>query len=137
MQFSNALECRICGEEDLERLRQFDDGVYFHQTSILHREGVMLFPDLPNALAYGRDYAEEMRDSQWRIHYHIPLYASPEPPLKSTEEFIQKTHNFLRGRKGPQPHLEVETYTWSVLPDHMKIPLAAQIARELHYIETL
>ncbi len=134
---SNALECRICGEEDLERLRQFDDGVYFHQTSILHREGSMLFPDLPNALAYGRDYAEEIRDSQWRIHYHIPLYASPEPPLKSTEEFILKTHNFLRGRKGPQPHLEVETYTWSVLPDHMKIPLAAQIARELHYIETL
>ena len=125
------------GEEDLERLRQFDDGVYFHQTSILHREGAMLFPDLPNALAYGRDYAEEIRDSQWRIHYHIPLYASPEPPLKSTEEFILKTHNFLRGRKGPQPHLEVETYTWSVLPDHMKIPLAAQIARELHYIETL
>ncbi|MFR4416530.1 MAG: hypothetical protein ACLT8E_03570 [Akkermansia sp.] len=137
VQFSNALECRICGEEDLERLRQFDDGVYFHQTSILHREGSMLFPDLPNALAYGRDYAEEIRDSQWRIHYHIPLYASPEPPLKSTEEFILKTHNFLRGRKGPQPHLEVETYTWSVLPDHMKIPLAAQIARELHYIETL
>ena len=133
VQFSNALECRICGEEDLERLRQFDDGVYFHQTSILHREGSMLFPDLPNALAY----AEEIRDSQWRIHYHIPLYASPKPPLKSTEEFILKTHNFLRGRKGPQPHLEVETYTWSVLPDHMKIPLAAQIARELHYIETL
>ena len=137
VQFSNALECRICGEEDLERLRQFDDGVYFHQTSILHREGVMLFPDLPNALAYGRDYAEEMRDSQWRIHYHIPLYASPETPLKGTEEFILKTRNFLRSRKGPQPHLEVETYTWSVLPDHMKIPLAAQIARELHYIETL
>ena len=109
VQFSNALECRICGEEDLERLRQFDDGVYFHQTSILHREGSMLFPDLPNALAYGRDYAEEIRDSQWRIHYHIPLYASPEPPLKSTEEFILKTHNVLRGRKGPQPHLEVET----------------------------
>lgn len=57
--------------------------------------------------------------------------------LESTEEFIQKTHNFLRSRKGPQPHLEVETYTWSVLPDYMKIPLAAQIARELHYIETL
>lgn len=137
VQFSNALECRICGEEDLERLRQFDDGVYFHQTSILHREGAMLFPDLPNALAYGRDYAEEIRDSQWRIHYHIPLYASPETPLKGTEEFILKTRNFLRSRKGPQPHLEVETYTWSVLPDHMKIPLAAQIARELHYIETL
>lgn len=53
VQFSNALECRIRGEEDLERLRQFDDGVYFHQTSILHRGRTMLFPDLPNALAYG------------------------------------------------------------------------------------
>lgn len=137
VQFSNALECRIRGEEDLERLRQFDEGVYFHQTSIRNRDCTMLFPDLPNALAYGRDYAEETRDSQWRIHYHIPLYASPEPPLNGTEEFILKTHDFLRSHPGLNPHLEVETYTWSVLPDHLKIPLAAQIARELHYVETL
>ena len=36
----------------------------------------------------------------------------------------------------PVSYTHLETYTWSVLPDHMKIPLAAQIARELHYIET-
>ena len=42
VQFSNALECRIRGEEDLERLRQFDDGVYFHQTSIFHRDRTMI-----------------------------------------------------------------------------------------------
>ncbi|WP_300815019.1 metabolite traffic protein EboE, partial [uncultured Akkermansia sp.] len=105
VQYSNALECRVRGEEDLERLRQFDEGVYFHQTSIRNQDRTMLFPDLPNALAYGRDYAEETRDSQWRIHYHIPLYASPEPPLKGTEEFILKTRHFLRDRQGPQPHL--------------------------------
>lgn len=137
VQFSNALECHVHGEEDLELLRQFDDGVYFHQTSVLHRGGVTLFPDLPDALAYGRENTEETRDSQWRVHYHIPLYASPEPPLKGTEEFILKTRDFLRRNKDLHPHMEVETYTWSVLPDHMKISLAAQIARELHYMETL
>ena len=87
--------------------------------------------------AYARDYAEETRNSVWRIHYHIPLYASPEPPLKDTGSFIAKTLDYLHSHPSLRPHLEVETYTWSVLPDHMKIPLASQIAREMNYIAAL
>lgn len=138
IQFSNALECRISGEEDMEKLKSFDEGVYFHQTSILTRDGKkQLFPDLPNALAYGHDYKDEMIDSQWRIHYHIPLYAAPEPPFAGTEDFILKTRDYFRNRGEDVPHPEVETYTWSVLPESMKKELPAQIAGELHYIETL
>lgn len=136
VQFSNALECRIRGEEDLVRLQEFDDGVYFHQTSIRHGEQTMLFPDLPNALAYARDYANETRNSIWRIHYHIPLYAAPEAPLNDTGSYISSTLDHLRRHPELNPHQEVETYTWSVLPDHMKIPLASQIARELNHVET-
>lgn len=137
VQFSNALEFHMRRAEDLELLQQFDDGIYFHQTSIRHGNRTMLFPDLPNALAYARDYAEETRDSVWRIHYHIPLYAAPEPPLRETGSFISRTLDFLRSRPAAAPHLEVETYTWSVLPPHMKIPLASQIAREMDYMATL
>ncbi len=77
VQFSNALECRIRGEEDLERLRQFDDGVYFHQTSILHRGRTMLFPgpaERPGLRAGLRGRNAGIPNGAFI--YHIPLYAS-------------------------------------------------------------
>lgn len=137
VQFSNALEFQMNGEESLKLLQEFDDGIYFHQTSIRHGNHTMLFPDMPNALAYARDYAEETQNSVWRIHYHIPLYASPAPPLRHTGSFITKTWDYLRSHPSLHPHLEVETYTWSVLPDSMKIPLASQIAREMNHMAAL
>ena len=109
VQLSNALEFHMNGLESLDLLQEFDDGVYFHQTSIRHGNHTMLFPDMPNALAYARDYAEETRNSVWRIHYHIPLYASPEPPLKDTGSFIAKTLDYLHSHPSLRPHLEVET----------------------------
>lgn len=56
---------------------------------------------------------------------------------KDTRSFIAKTLDYLHSHPSLRPHLEVETYTWSVLPDHMKIPLASQIAREMNYIAAL
>lgn len=137
VQCSNALECHLQGVENLHLLQPFDEGVYFHQTSIRTAERTMLFPDLPHALAYARDFPEEIRNSVWRIHYHIPVYAEPDFPMRGTGDFIIQTLDYLRDHPSLRPHMEVETYTWSVLPDHMKMPLSAQIARELNYISSL
>lgn len=137
VQFSNALELQMNSPEDMDCLQAFDDGVYFHQTSISHGERTMLFPDLPNALAYARDYAQDTLHSVWRIHYHIPLYASPAPPLADTGAYITDTLDYLRRHPAMRPHLEVETYTWNVLPEPMKTPLAIQISRELNHIDQL
>ena len=52
---------------------------------------------------------------EWRVHFHVPVHASPE---HTTQDDLETTLAVLCG--GPAPltrHLEVETYTWGVLPD--------------------
>ncbi|MGA5066344.1 metabolite traffic protein EboE [Streptomyces exfoliatus] len=54
----------------------------------------------------------------WRVHFHIPVSAEPAPPLRGTQSALADTLAAVLG--GPHPattHIEVETYTWSVLPD--------------------
>lgn len=53
----------------------------------------------------------------WRIHYHVPLHAEPLPPLGSTISVLREALDaLLRGPAAGCDHLEVETYTWNVLP---------------------
>ena len=87
--------------------------------------------DLPEALAGGLDPG-----SPWRVHFHAPLHAAPEPPLSTTADELTSSLRVLLG--GPQAvsdHIEVETYTWSVLPEHLRPQdregLVAGLAAEL------
>jgi len=70
----------------------------------------------------------------WRVHYHLPLHARPKPPLTGTTGVLESALDLLFG--GPLArthHVEVETYTWQVLPDRPigDEGLAAGIAAEL------
>ncbi|WP_329172021.1 metabolite traffic protein EboE [Streptomyces sp. NBC_01477] len=73
----------------------------------------------------------------WRVHFHVPLHAPPEPPLAGTSAVLEQTLGLLFG--GPAAladHVEVETYTWSVLPadrrpegaDALVAGIAAEVA---------
>jgi sugar phosphate isomerase/epimerase len=96
-----------------ESSRAFLDG--FAEPRFLHQvrevvggrvEGV---DDLPDALG-GALPAE----AEWRVHFHVPVHAAEH----TTQHELEATLAALVG--GPAPlttHLEVETYTWGVLPD--------------------
>ena len=89
------------------------------------------FDDLDEALRSGAP-------GPWRIHYHVPLHASPEPPLKSTTPVLRAAlAAVLCGPSARCDHFEVETYTWSVLPPGRRpdgpAALAAGIAAEVAY----
>jgi len=78
----------------------------------------------------------------WRIHYHVPIHAAPVPPLRATTDVLTAALTELVG--GPTAvcdHLDVETYTWGVLPAGMRPDtpdeLAAGIAAELAYARDL
>ncbi|TVT48887.1 sugar phosphate isomerase/epimerase [Amycolatopsis rhizosphaerae] len=54
----------------------------------------------------------------WRIHFHIPVHADPVPPLRSTRPQLSATlAGLFGGACARTDHVEVETYTWQVLPD--------------------
>jgi len=91
-------------------LQSFVERKFLHQT----REGTPYgVDDLDVALGGGLP-----GHSPWRVHFHAPLHADPKPPLHTTRSVLSSTLKELFG--GPvawTDHVEVETYTWQVLPD--------------------
>ncbi|MFL6053423.1 MAG: metabolite traffic protein EboE [Actinoallomurus sp.] len=84
---------------------------FLHQTRTAHGRR---WDDLPAALAVAEP-------GPWRVHFHVPLHAEPEPPLTTTRDVLLGALRALVG--GPVAlvdHLEVETYTWGVLPAELR-----------------
>ncbi|MEU0601481.1 metabolite traffic protein EboE [Streptomyces sp. NPDC006393] len=89
--------------------------------------------DLDDALAGGLPGRDP-----WRVHFHVPLHADPEPPLTTTRPELEATlAALLGGDTARTAHVEAETYTWGVLPeaDRPQGPdaLADGIAAELAF----
>ena len=96
-----------------ESSRAFLDGFaeprFLHQVREVVGGHVAGADDLPDALGGALPAAAE-----WRVHFHVPVHAAEH----TTQHELEATLAALVG--GPAPlttHLEVETYTWGVLPD--------------------
>ncbi len=142
IQFSNALELQVSSLADLAILHPYAEPIYFHQTSVLlsgqnSSEAPLLFPDLTNALLWAENHQTQLQGSQWRVHYHIPLGSTPEPPISNTHAWNHAVADYLKQHPDFCPALEVETYTWSVLPLELKQELSCQIATEIDTIQCL
>ena len=131
MQISAGLRVAELTPAALMALRQFDDPVYLHQVVEDGPNGVRRFADLPEALATVNGQAG---DREWRVHFHVPIFLDDLGAFTSTRFFIRKVLD--RHRVNPiSPHLEVETYTWNVLPAHLQAGGMEQaIARELNWV---
>lgn len=106
----------------------FAEGVYLHQV-VARRGGELIrFVDLPQALADDRDADE------WRVHFHVPVFREQFGALGSTQAELAAL--LAECKRSPiSSHLEVETYTWDVLPaEYRNEPIADAVARELHWV---
>lgn len=114
---SNALSIHPTPEV-LQALRAFADDVYLHQTVIRSEDGSrIIYRDLTVAL----DGASPPNPSdEWRIHFHIPLHSPPSGLFNNTAAHLLQTLDVLAADPGRCPHLEMETYTWEVLPADLK-----------------
>nr|PZN87604.1 MAG: xylose isomerase [Acidobacteriota bacterium] len=110
------------------RLRPFADPVYLHQVVSKGADGLRHYPDLGPALD-----AREAGPAEWRIHFHVPLFTSDYDGLGSTQDDVRRLIDAAVARP-ITTHLEIETYTWSVLPGSLKIDLLDSIAREYEWV---
>lgn len=132
MQISAGLRVAKLTPGAIEGLRQFNDPVYLHQVVEQGPGGVRRFTDLPEALATVNGNAG---GREWRVHFHVPIFLDELGEFSSTSFFIRKV--LERHRRQPvSAHLEVETYTWNVLPPHLQAGGMEQaIARELNWVK--
>jgi sugar phosphate isomerase/epimerase len=111
-------------------LQPFAESTYLHQVVGRDAEGRLShYPDLPAALPQ----IETSRDVEWRVHYHVPIFTDGVERLLSTQRDITDAlDDVLSNRRCP--HLEIETYTWDVLPAELKTDAVASIEREFDWI---
>jgi len=134
VQLSSALKVTFPRDETacaglIERLRRFADSTYLHQV-IERRNGTLAhFPDLDVAL----DRRSSPGGAEWRIHFHVPLFAREYEGLGSTQDYVQEVLRLAR-EIGFAQHFEIETYTWDVLPPGLKIDLLDSIEREYRWV---
>ncbi|WP_194926565.1 metabolite traffic protein EboE [Catenulispora pinisilvae] len=106
-------------------LARFAEPRYLHQTREVGAGGLHGTDDLDEALSGDTLPA----DAPWRVHFHIPLHAEIEAPLTGTHDVLTRT--LTEGFSGTPftDHIEVETYTWQVLPEEERPRDARELAR--------
>jgi len=115
VQISAALACEP-GPRSYAALGPFAEGTYLHQT-IARRSDHRLrrWNDLPEAL----DALPREEDiAEVRCHFHVPLFWDGGDELGSTRDQISSLF-VKRLRDGDCQHLEIETYTFDVLPPEL------------------
>lgn len=119
--------------ETMAWLQEFSEDTYLHQVIAKDSAGQLTrFKDLPMALESNSTTAEE-----WRVHFHIPLHSPGREGLIPTSDHTLDTLDFLKANPGICRHLEMETYTWEVMPDALKSStVTEQLAKEYDWTLT-
>jgi sugar phosphate isomerase/epimerase len=131
LQLSTGLRLPAPSRDVFTALRAYDEPVYLHQVVARTAHGELLrFEDLPLAMASPRALAAE----EWRVHFHVPLYSEKLGAFTNTQAFLARVLERQR-RQAVSAELEVETYTWDVLPaEERQGSVDASIARELGWV---
>lgn len=101
-------------------LHRFADEVYLHQVVCQAADGTLRrFKDLEPALRAPELLALQPAP-EWRIHFHVPLHSQPAGWFDHTTDHLLGVLTQLQQQPGLCSHLEMETYTWEVLPPELK-----------------
>lgn len=134
LQLSSALRVplgnRTARQEMAARLRPFAEGTYLHQVIEKRGDGVLRrYPDLGDAL----DRIDDPMAREWRVHFHVPVFAADLGGLATTQPELRTALGLLR-RRPFCDHLEIETYTWDVLPPALRLDLPRSLLREYEWV---
>jgi sugar phosphate isomerase/epimerase len=156
MQISAGLRLDNVNAQTAEILKPFDDNVYLHQVIEKHGDQVNRYKDLPDAFANlnnstgdsvqtnvvepiatepsAKESSATPLHREWRVHFHVPIFLDDLGDFSSTQFFIREI--LAMHKQTPiSDHLEVETYTWNVLPEkYRQQSMSTAIARELNWV---
>jgi len=121
--------------EAVDALREYADSVYLTQT-IQRKDGELkFFLNLEDAFA---DFeADPSGDREWRIHFHVPVFLENLGDQFQTTRFAIEEALAFHKANPLSAQLEIETYTWDVLPDNLKTGnIVDYICMELDWVKS-
>ncbi|HEY9771427.1 MAG TPA: metabolite traffic protein EboE [Coleofasciculaceae cyanobacterium] len=135
IQLSSAIKIDIPAEPAqrqaiLTQLSPFAESTYLHQVIARNSQGNLHhYADLSSAL----EHFLTTEAQQWRTHFHVPIFMAKYQLFESTQDHIVKLLQMLPDDSLGH-HLEIETYTWEVLPPEIKLDILTSIEREYQWV---
>ncbi|MCI2416913.1 metabolite traffic protein EboE [Saccharopolyspora sp. K220] len=108
-------------------LARYAEPRYLHQVRERAADGIRSADDLPQA------FDQLPGTGPWRVHFHVPVHWAADSALRPTTDVLR---DVVAALLDPRPDIEVETYTWNVLPEQPD-DLADGIAAELAFTQRL
>jgi len=113
-----------------EQLAGYVEQRYLHQTFAKSSDGTIVHQtDLSPDLCASPSSAFAEAES-WRVHFHVPVHRDSIGELKTTRDELKIALKAV-AQLDYAPQLEVETYTWGVLPGEEQPDLVDGLVAEL------
>ena len=118
-------------QEAIDTLKRFSDTIYLTQT-IEKRDGKLTkYLNLDDAFAA---WDKSPGPREWRTHIHVPVFLDDLGPFRTTRFALAEALKFHK-QKPLSRQLEIETYTWDMLPDNLKTgDIVEYVCRELEWV---
>jgi hypothetical protein len=113
-------------------LERFTDTIYLSQTTQRRDGELTRFLNLADALeAFASDPGG---GREWRTHFHVPVFLDDLGAFRTTRFGIEDALR-VHAATPLSDHLEIETYTWDVLPAHLKTgDITEYVTREIEWV---
>lgn len=119
-------------DDAVRALKQFTDTIYLSQTTERRDGRLRRFLNLSDAIEAWNAAPGGKRE--WRTHFHVPVFLDEIGGFRTTRSSIEAALDLHR-RTPLSDHLEIETYTWDVLPEHLKTgDIDEYVSREIDWV---
>jgi hypothetical protein len=131
LQEAAALHIPEVTKETVTALKRYAKTIYLTQT-IEKRDGKLTkYLNVDDAFAA---FEKDPGPREWRTHIHVPVFLDDLGEFRTTRFAIADALKFHK-QKPLSRHLEIETYTWDMLPDHLKTgDIVEYVCRELEWV---
>jgi hypothetical protein len=120
-------------QKTVDALQTFAKTIYLSQTCQKKDGKMTWFLNLEDAF---EDWYKNPGPREWRTHFHVPVFLNDLGGAFGTTRFALEQALAFHKKTPLSTHLEIETYTWDVLPDHLKTgDIVEYVTRELDWVK--
>jgi hypothetical protein len=131
LQEAAALHVPNVTQDLVDTLKRYAQTIYLTQTVEKRNGKLTRFLNLEDAFAA---WEKDPGPREWRTHFHVPVFLDEIGPFRTTRFAIEDALRFHKARPLSR-QLEIETYTWDVLPDNLKTgDIVDYVCRELDWV---
>ena len=131
LQEAAAMHIPQVNEATVEALGRFAKTVYLSQTVEKSNGHLTHYLNLEDAFAA---WKKQPGPREWRVHFHVPVFLDDLGAFGTTRFALEEALRFHKATPLSR-QLEIETYTWDVLPDHLKTgDIVDYVCREIEWV---